>query len=301
MNEQNLLQLTEKYHSTGIIDDGLISYFTQNGRWVGDKIGWTYSTYVTALNRMKRAYLPHGRRTSRCRAGTRLLTSFVWRDPSSVYLPYIDVIGSVFVPARAVIRAPWLRTVGIHFVTHTNHSITLPSLVRVDGNFETIQSCNLDAPSLRSIGGNCRVFGNSPPSLEEVGGGYSVMWSFCFSSPTLEVVGGTLDLHKSNHVDLPKIRLIGRSLVASDQAKVIRIPALETVGGDLFASGAELISARSLRSVGGRIDSTSAKDFWNPNIACGGEWFMYSDDVKRWEQRKRVRIALKGENDPLFI
>lgn len=301
MNEYKILKHTEKYHSTGIIDEGLIPYFTQNGRWIGDKIGWTYSTYVTALNRMKRAYLPHGRRTSRCRAGTRLLTSFVWRDPSSVYLPYIDVIGSVFVPARAVIRAPWLRTVGIHFVTQTHHSITLPSLVRVDGNFETIQSCHLDAPCLQSVGGDCRVLGNAPPSLKEVGGSYSVRWSSCFSSARLAVVGRTLDLHQSNHVELPKLRFVGRNLVASDHAKIIRIPALESVGGDFFASGAELISARSLRSVGGRIDSTSAKDFWNPNIACGGEWFMYPFDRERWEQRKRVRIFLKGENDPFFL
>lgn len=301
MNQHKILNHTENYRATGIIDDALIKYFNQDGRWIGDKVGWEYSTYVTALSRMKRAYLPFGRRTSRSRAGTRLLTSFVWREPTSVYLPYLEIVGSVFVPARAVIRAPSLRSVGIHFVTHSNHAITLPSLIRVDGNFETIQSCNLDAPSLRSVGGDCRVLSQSPPSLEEVGGGYSVRWASCFSAAQLEVVGGTLDLHQSNHVDLPKLRFIGRSLVASDQAKIIRMPALENVGGDLFASGAEIISARSLRSVGGRIDSTSAKDFWRPNIACRGEWFMYPNDIMRWEQRKRVRIFLKGENDPLFL
>ena len=301
MNEDQLLKHTEKYISTRQIDDALIPYFSQYGRWVGDKVGWRHSTYVTALERMKGACLPHRRRSSRCRAGTRLLTSFLWQEPTAVYLPYLEIVGSVFVPSRAVILAPSLRTVGNHFFTHTNHSISLPNLIHVDGNFETIQSSHLDAPCLRSVGGDCRVLGNSPPSLEEVGGSYSVRWAFCFSSARLEVVGGTLDLHKSTHVDLPVLRSVGRHLVASDQAKIIRIPKLESVGGDFFASGAELISARSLRSVGGRIDSTSAPDFWRPGITCRGEWFMYPDDVERWEQRKRVRIALRGENSPFFL
>lgn len=301
MNEQKILQLTEKYHSNAYIDDALIPYFTQEGKWIGDKIAWEYSTYVTALNRMKQAYLSQSRRMLLCREGTRLLTSFLWREPTSAYLPYVEVVGSVFVPARAVLSAPVLQTVGCHFFTHTNHAITLPRLTRVGGSFEAVQSYVLSAPCLRSVGGDCHVVGKSLPSIEEVGGGYSIRRVICFSAPNLQVVGGTLDLHKSSKVDLPVLRSVGRHLVASDQAKMIRIPALESVGGDFFASGAELISARSLRSVGGRIDSTSAPDFWRPSIACGGEWFMYPDDLDRWERRKRVRIFLKEATRPFIL
>lgn len=301
MNEQEILHLTEKYHSNGYIDNALIPYFTQNGRWIGDKVGWEYSTYVTALNRMNQAYLPHSRRVSRCREGIRLLTSFLWREPTSAYLPYREVVGSVFVPARAVLSAPVLQTVGFHFVSHTNHAISLPRLTKVGGNLQAVQSYVLTAPCLRSVGGDCHVLGKSPPSLEEVGGGYSIRRAISFSSPNLQVVGGTLDLHQSKNVDLPKLRSVGRHLVASDQAKMICMPALESIGGDFFASGAELISARSLRSVGGRIDSTSAPDFWRPSITCGGEWFMFRGDKDRWEQRKRVRIFLKEANSPFII
>lgn len=301
MNQDKILQHTETYHATGIIDEALVPYFSQDGRWVGDKVGWTYATYVTAFERMKRAYLPSRRRTSHGRAGTRLLTSFLWREPTSVYLPYCEVVGSVFVPSRAVIRAPSLRTVGIHFFTHTNHSISLPKLIRVDGHFETVQSGHLDAPSLRSVGGDCRVLGNSPPSLEEVGGRYSIEGAVCFSSATLAVVGGTLDLHKSTHVHLPQLRSVGRHLVATDLCTKVRVPALKSVGGDFFAPGAAAISARSLRSVGGRIDSTSAPDFWRPGITCGGEWFMYPGDMARWQRRRRAWTELKGNEGSMGL
>lgn len=301
MKHYKILQLTGKYLSTGIIDDSLIRFFSQDGHWVGDKIGWNYGTYVKALERMQGAFLSASRRTSRCRAGLRLLTSFQWRESAPAYVPYCEVAGSVFVPSNAAIRAPSLRSVGIHFYTRSNNIIQLPNLIRVGGSFHASKSCNLNAPRLRTVAGDCCVFGHSPPSLEEVGGKYCIRWSFSCTSAKLTSVGGTLDLHKSTHVDLPKLGSVGGHLVASDLAKRILVPALEHIGGDFYASGAEVISARKLRSVGGSIDSTSAPDFWRPNIMCGGEWYMYPDDMKRWHRREQARIALRGANVPLYL
>jgi hypothetical protein len=62
MKQYKILNHTEKYCASGIIDDSIVPYFDQNGHWIGDKVGWECSTYVTALNLMKRAYLPFGRR-----------------------------------------------------------------------------------------------------------------------------------------------------------------------------------------------------------------------------------------------
>lgn len=301
MKQSKILKLTGKYLSTGIIDDSLIRFFCQDGQWIGDKIVWNYGTYVKALEQMQGAFLPASRRTLRCRAGSKLLTSFLWRQAAPANVPYCEVAGSVLVPSRAVIRAHSLRHVGTHFYTQSNNTIRLPNLIGVGGSFHTSQSCNLHAPRLRAVEGDCSLIGHSPPSLEEVGGSFCIRWAFSCTSEKLKSVGGTLDLHKSTHVELPVLTSVGGNLVASDLAKRILLPALEHIGGDFFASGALFISARSLRSVGGRIDSSSAPDFWRPSVTCRGEWYMYPEDMERWERRQLVRNAIRGHQGPLLL
>lgn len=297
MKESEILKLTKNYQSTNIIDDALIPFFCQDGNWVGDKVGWTYPTYVASLEEMKGAFLPAVRRTSRSHAGTRLLTSFLWRESTPAYLPYTEVIGSVLVPSTVAIRAHSLRSIGIHFYTPSTNTILLPYLTRVGGNFNATQSCKLNAPRLKTVGGDCRVLNNSLSALAEIGRRFCVKWAFSFSSDSLTRVGGTLEIHKSTHVVLPKLKTVGEHLVISDLTKTIRVPVLDSVGGDFFASGAEVITTRRLRTVGGRIDSSNAPDYWRPSIVCGGEWFMYPNDMKRWERRRLARIVMRGDDD----
>ncbi len=299
MTQREILKLTKNFQSTGIIDDSLVPFFDQSGIWIGDKIGWTYRTYVAALEVMKSAFLPAARRTEPCLAGKRLLTSFLWRESTPAYLPFTEVIGSVLVPSEVAIRAHSLRSVGTHFFTHSNKAILLPYLTEVRGNFDSARSSKLSAPRLKIVGGNCRSLNNFLPALEEVGGRYCIRWALNLSSVALSSVGGTLEIHKGTHIALPRLRTVGRNLVACDMTKVLRVPALESVGGDFFASGANFITTRRLKSVGGRIDSSRAPDFWRPSIACGGEWFMYPGDMERWERRKRAWIALRGDQGPL--
>jgi hypothetical protein len=300
MHEHEILSMTIVFERTGHIDDSLIPYFDQHGKWLGAKRQWRRDTYDKARARMAGAMLPEWRRTRRGRMGTQLLTSFRWNESTPVMIPHVEVGGSVVLQGDAPVRAPSLWRIGGNLDTRTKLAVQMPYLRTVGGSLDSLRTLCVAAPRLREVGGDCRMNGCDFPSLAEVGGSLYIRWAFVVSAPNLTRIGGSLRLHKSTCVDMPLLRTVGRHFLADALVEQVCVPSLLDVGGNLLVPSAERIVAWKLRSVGGLINSIRARGFYRDGITFG-DWWMYPGDREHWEARKRVREVIRGDNHDLVL
>jgi len=296
MKEYELLKHTKQYESTGIINDSLIQFFDQKGKWLGDKATWRHPIWVTSRRRMRDAVLPSPRRTRRCRSGTILLTSFHWRNRAPVSMTHCGVDGSFVVVANTIIHAPSLRHVGRHFYTRSEKVAYLPNLISVESHFNAPNCFRLQAPRLRRVGGNVLVMGNVLPKLETVGGRYAIRWAFAFHAPKLVHVGGSLYPHKATEIIAPILEAVGGDFLTTHPAKKIHAPKLSSVEGSFLAGSVEEIDIPKLRSVGGDFDTRSAEGFYTSYIDVGGEWIAYPGAKEEWQRRHAARMAMRRES-----
>ena len=291
-----ILNDIEKYLVTGIIPDALIPFYDQHGRWHGAPFVWFQINRNPHLDRIKSSYLPASRRTWRDRSGTILRTSYIWRGENNVCITYSKIKGSLIVEGNAMIDVPWLRVVGGSLIITTSQRVSMPNLRAVYGRFEVMQTFDLLVPRLHHIGGRAKMLGCIPPLLKTVGGSLGVYWCFHAQSDRLSRVGDYLALTKAEAIRLPALEDIGGSLLVTLLAKSIDVPTLESIGGDFLAPCAERIRARRQRSIGGKVDTSSAKGLYNPRIRIGGEWTTYPGDVEQWARNEASRRAIKQPN-----
>ncbi|MCP5543861.1 MAG: hypothetical protein H7A49_08135 [Akkermansiaceae bacterium] len=293
MNELEILKLTKRYALTGEIPDDLISFFSQDGRWLGDRRSWRRSTYVIALKRMRHAVLPAARRTARCRSGQRLLTSLVLRNRRPVVIPYCEVAGSIHVSADVTISAPHLRSVGRHFNTSTTALVDLPQLLRVGGDFHARASCELNARRLQRVDGDMGITGYDFPVLQVVGGRLSIGWGCRIQTPHLRSVGGTLQACAVSSFEAPLLQTVGGDLITASLTLVVAVPVLESIGGSLLVDWTEVIVAPRLTRVGGSIHSSHADRFIGGKIMIGGEWKAHPRALLQWRANEAAKEALR--------
>lgn len=296
-NRQDLINHIAHYTATGQIRDELIPFYDQNGKWCGSPMLWCRnSRFFPQLELIKSSCLPSSRRTLKTRHGTVLRTSFVWRGNQSIHLTYSSILGSLVAEGNGAIHAASLRHVVGCLVSSTNNRVYLPNLREVGLNFHLMKTFDLQVPRLRHIGGRAQLLGRFPPQLETVGKSLGVYWCFNAESDRLRRVGDYLALSKAEAIRLPALEDIGGSLLLTLLVKSIDIPRLESIGGDFLAPCAERIRARRLRRIGGNVDTSSAKNFYNPRIRIGGEWTTYPGDVEQWARNEAARRAMKGED-----
>ena len=293
MTDSDILKHTLYFELTGVIREELIPFFDQHGRWLGERRSWRRSTHVTALKRMRGAFLPAQRRTSRCRAGLRLLTSLVWKHRSPLLITYCEVAGCVKVAARVAIAAPSLRTIGRHMHTKTTAKVDLPQLRRIGGDLDLRASGEVRAPWLQQVGGKMLVSGFDFPALREVGGRLSILWTSRISAPRLRFVGGTLHAHAAVILEAPQLRFVGSDIAMGGVTDRVSVPLLTTVGGSFIAAEAEHIVAHCLQSVGGYILTCKAKRFYRTSVACGKDWYAHPEAVARWNVNQAARNVLR--------
>jgi hypothetical protein len=293
---EDLLNHIKNYAATGQIHDDLIPLYDQDGKWRGDLMSCKYMKAIPRLNVIKSSYLPPSRRTLKQRHGTRLKTSFIWRGNEDVRLTYSAISGSFIVEGNASIHAACLRDVGGTLYSSTNKKVYLPSLNTVGSNFQIMKTFDVKVPRLRHVGGRAQILGYFPPRLETVGKSLGVYLCFEAASSCLRSVGDYLCLTKAESIRLPALERIGGSILLTLLAKSIDVPKLESIGGDFIAPCAQIIRARSLRSIGGNVDTSSAKGFYTPRIKVSGDWTTYPGDVEQWKRSEAARKAMKGED-----
>jgi len=286
-----LIKHIENYANTGHIHDELIPFYDQYGKWCGSPIFWFDAKKIPRLRIIKSSYLPPSRRKDM--HGTCLKTSFIWRGDEDVRMTYSEISGSLIVEGNANIHASCLRHVGGSLISSTNKNVYLPNLNTVGSHFQIMKTFEVKVPRLRHVGGKTQILGQFPPRLETVGRSLGVYWCFRAESSCLRSVGDYLVLTKAETIRLPVLERIGGSFLLTLLVKFIDVPKLESIGGDFMAPCAEHIRARALRSIGGKVDSSSAKGFYNPLIKVGREWIAYPGEIEDWHRRDAARRALK--------
>jgi len=299
MNQTELHKLIQKYAATGIIDDALIPYYDQHGRWRGDTIKWMIPIGRSIRKMIRASILPESRRVMYDKMGPILRTSFHWTGNNPLTIVYSEIHGSLVVASNASVHGVNLRRVGGHLIAQTNRRIYLPQLREVNGSFKALKGFLLRAPRLRVVGRNLLLAGYVPPLLESVGGIFCAYWTFDFESSRLRHVGGSLILHKAGTVILAALESIGGGFLLGDHTRSLHTPQLHTIGGDFLATSVTKLRAPRLLCVGGDMDTLSAQGYYHPSIKVGGTWTTYPGAIQDWEQRLAVMKVLKRE--PFYL
>lgn len=294
LTESEIRDLTQQFVRRREIDDALVPYFNQRGKWIGDGFAWPYHVWFSAKLAMQGAWLEPSRRVRRCRAGTVLRTSYVWTAGSPLVIRFAGLEGSLLMTSNTSMDAPHLQRLGGHLITETKARIDLPVLTDVGGHFDAPACDDLNASQLARVGGRVRVNRRALPALVTVMGDYQIRWAFDIDAPHLRQVGGSWILHKCTSINAPKLESVGANLLTGVTTRMLNLPCLRMVGGDLLAGAAEEIRAPWLRSVGGTLDTQSASDYYHPKIHCG-KWHCHPDAMRSWNLRETIKKAILGD------
>lgn len=295
MNQEQIIHYIRRYLSTGIIEDPLIEFYDQDGKWRGDTIRWEQETPHALMEQMNQSFLPVRQRTCRSRLGTVLRTSLVRHGDDHVHAAYAEIHGSLIIKGNAAIHTPNLRRIYGNFVSDTRNKVDMPWLSQVSGSVELLQTFQLRIPRLRRVGGNLLIAGMPPPLLGFVGGRLAVYWAFDFRAACLRRVGGSLVLSKAGDIHVPALESVGGGILLSHLARRIIAPRLKSVGGDFLAGSVEDIQMPCLRSVGGDLDTGSTPGFYDPAVQVAGDWTVFPGAIREWELRDSARKAIRGE------
>lgn len=301
MNEQPFIESIEHYTRTGEIQDNLVPFFRQTGRWVGDCRNWSKQTYRMASSIMHQAVLPCERRTTvNARGESILRTSFHWRKRRDVVIPWFEVLGSIKIRSLEGISAPNLRSVGGDLYSCTDSEARLPNLQRVGGDLD-LQGCpNPSVPMLTAVGGSLLVIECDLPNLETVGNRFWGFWSNSLNLPKLRSVGGSFKIQGANSVVAPALERVYYDLILSCVTTVFRANRLVEVGGTFDAQAASVFRAAALRYVGDTLNTQSAADYYRPEFEDLALWAAHPDAELRWNMRGAFKRTI-SELPPIEI
>lgn len=290
-----ILALIEHYAKTGEIQDALIPYFKQSGRWVGDCRNWEKSTYRMASATMHSAVLPESRRTALNDQGKPILrTSFHWRKRRDVEIPWFEINGSIKIKSLEKISAPNLRSVGGYIYSCTDSEVCLPNLQRVGGDLDFQGTRKLHVPQLSEVGGSLLVVECGLPNLETVGNRFWGIWTGRLFVPKLRSVGGSFEIGMAESVIVPALEWVCFDIVLTYFTTTFVANSLVEVGGSLHAGSATIFHAAALRHVGDALYTNSAPDFYRPEFEDLALVEMHPDAERRWKLRGAVRALMRN-------
>lgn len=294
MTEKTILTSIEHYARTGEIQDALVPFFRQSGRWVGDSRNWEKSTFRWASSIMHQAVLPEVRRTTVNAQGEAILcTSFHWRKRRDVEIPWFEVRGSIRIKSLEAISATNLRSVGGDCYSCTDGEVNFPNLQRVGGDFDFQSTVRLHAACLIEVEGSLMANHFDMPNLESVGNRFSGCWSGDLYLPKLRQVGGSLDIAGPERIIAPVLKWVCYDIILGYGTTVFCANMLEEVGGSIDAQYARVFQAAALRDVGDGLNTESAPDFYRADFEDLAFWEMHPDAQRRWRLRGVVRAQMR--------
>ena len=296
-HDQPVRDAIQHFKLTGEILDCLIVFFQQEGEWLGDKFSLSITTTDEADRVMRgKAHLPESRRFGHDRFGRPvLLTSFRWARRKPAYLPWHGIMGSVQIHGRIDTAAPNLRFVNGHIHISTHGTVSLPQIRWVGADMHIPFASKLFTPHLRRTGESLYVHHSEMPSLRHVGGTLHTCWSDRVIFPKLRSVGMDLEIEEATGVSVPSLETVGGDIILSRLTGVFRARRLRRVGYALSAECTQVIDAPNLRSVGTFLNTSSAPEFFNPELEGKSYWMAHPQAKARWLARQRFRTLMESQ------
>ena len=296
ITEEAALNAITHYAGTGEIQDVLVPYFRQTGRWVGDCRHWSKSTFRLASSILHQTVLPEVRRTTVNAQGEAVLcTSFHWRKRRDVEIPWFEVRGAIRIKSLEAISATNLRSVGGDCYSCTDGEVNFPNLQRVGGDFDFQSTVRLHAPCLIEVEGSLMANHFDMPNIESVGNRFSGCWSGDLYLLKLRQVGGSLDIAGPERIIAPVLKWVYYDIILSYATTVFCANMLEEVGGTLDARYASVFQAAALRDVGDSLHTEAAPDFYRPDFEDLVYWDMHPEAKSRWKLRESVKRAMRSQ------
>jgi len=294
MTDQAIINSIKHYARTGEIQDEIVPFFRQSGRWVGDSRNWNKSTYKMASKIMHSAVLPAVRRTAvNAQGDPILLTSFHWNKRRDVEIPWFEVRGSIRIRSLEAFSAKFLRTVAGYIYSCTDKTVSLPNLHRVGGDFDFHGTQKLHTPYLTDVKGSLMVTECDLPNLETVGNRFWACWTGPLHVPKLRSVGGSFEVEGAESVIAPALEWVCFDLNLSYITTEFIANRLVAVGGSLDARSARTFRAAALKSVGDNLNTEACPDFYRPNLDESLFWEFHPEAKRRWQIREAVRQQMR--------
>ena len=291
---EQIINSINHYSRTGEIQDTLLPFFRQTGRWVGDCRRWPKAVYRHASSVMHQAILPEARRTALNANGEPiLLTSFHFRKRRDVEIPWFEVRGSIKIKSLEKVTAANLRSVGGSIYSTTDSEVHLPALTHVGGDLDFQGTLKLNVPLLTAVDGSILVLECALQCLVEVGNRLWGYWSTELHLPSLRSVGGSLEIDGAHTVMAPALHWVCFDLRLSNATTVFCANRLVEVGGSLDAGSVTTFRAASLRIVGETLNTGAAVDFYRPAFEELLFWSAHPGAELHWEMREAVRRTMR--------
>lgn len=246
------------FRSTGEIQDPLLVFFDQDGKWTNDPHPPTISWNST----LPKQIIPKERLVRTCENGRKiLLSSFRSLSKKPIKLDYHHVMGNIEVWWTLGFHAPNLITVDGRMLIESARVIHVPCLEQIKSYILASSVRIFDVPNLETIegylvAGSADVF--HAPKLERVGSRVEAHTSAIFHAPRLRTAG-RMDLMATANLCVPDLETV-QDLLA-DSVTIFDAPKLVTVSGELKAQRATIFHAPNLRTVGSDLDAGSAVNF----------------------------------------
>jgi len=252
----------EVFESTGEIQDALLVYFDQHGKWVD----FPYFTVCSDDSLLAQQTIPPGRLVRTLEDGRKiLLSSFRESSEELIEIDYHHVIGEVDILSTKEFRAPNLVTVDGGMSIDTPKVIHLPSLEKVNCGFDVKTATIFDLPNLKRIDGYLTVNAADiiyVPKLVTVMRELEAVCARTFHAPRLRRVG-PLNLNTAAIIHLPNLKTAGP--IEVDYATMFDAPKLEIVYGQIDAMNTIFFHAPLLKEVES-LDAGFAVSFHASNL-----------------------------------
>jgi hypothetical protein len=253
----------EVFKSTGEIQDALLVYFDQHGKWVD----FPHSTVCFDESLLAQQTIPPDRLVRTCEDGRKiLLSSFRESSEEPIEIDYYHVIGGVDILSTKEFRAPNLVNVDGGMWIESAKVIHLPNLENVNYQFDAESVTILNLPNLKRIDGYLTVNGADivyVPNLDAVMRELEAVCAVTFHAPCLRRVGA-LNLDTAAIIYLPNLKTSGP--IEAENATMFDAPKLEIVYGQIDAMNTIFFHAPLLQRVLESLNAGFAVSFHASNL-----------------------------------
>jgi hypothetical protein len=256
--DEEIIRGLEEFNSTGSVKNLSLIGFDQNGKWIGMRRFSDNQNFPEKLTKkVRKLKVPIEVLISTNEDGKRLEGSYVADTEEPLTIDFAMISGNLIVRSKsnADFHAPYLTDV-VGKVEIMSANVNMPSLLCTADFIVLLHTETLNIPKL-TYALRCVIC----PFVSE------------FNAPELLFVKGDFMISNAAHIHLPNLTGIERHFMAG---------------------GATTLIAPKLETVGGILDSSSARDFYMPGLKSD-KWLMHPDAEKLFAAKalKRPPIIIE--------
>ena len=119
-----------------------------------------------------------------------------------------------------------------------------------------------------------------------------------YNAAKLKYVGGLFMIHRSENLTMRVLESIGGDFLFGGYTSEVRAPQLRSIGGNFLAIKVTELDIYRLRYVGGDMDTSSADQYYHPDVKLGGVWTIAPDAMANWVRRTQALELLQNQETP---